>query len=372
MKRRDFLGKAGMGLAATTAAAGAIPAAAQGLPTIRWRMVSSFPKSLDTIYGGADDIAKRVTELTEGKFTISCHPAGEIVPGLQVMDAVQNGTVECCHTLTSFFFGKNPAIAFDAGLAFGLNVRQQNAWMHYGGGLELVRQVFAQFNCISIPAGNVGAQMGGFFRKEIKSVADLKGLKMRIGGFGGTVLAKLGAVPQQIAAGEIYQALERGTIDAAEFVGPYDDEKLGLHKIAKYYYTPGWWEGSAMESVLVNLKQWESLPKLYQAVLETACAETNMKMIAKYDAKNPEALKRLVGAGVQLRQFPRDVMDAAYRTAFELYDDLAEKNAEFKRLYDSWKRFREDQAAWWRVAEATLDNYTLGRVGRPAPKGPAK
>jgi TRAP-type mannitol/chloroaromatic compound transport system substrate-binding protein len=360
MKRRDFLKQAGVGVAAGAVVAS--PAARADTPTVRWRMQSSFPKSLDTIYGSIEELAKRVGELTDGKFQIRTFAAGDIVPGLQVMDGVSNGTIECGQTLSSFYFGKNPAFAFDAGLAFGLNSRQQNAWLYYGGGLELVREVYKGAGCLPIPCGNVGVQMGGWFRKEIKSVQDLKGLKMRIGGLGGMVLAKLGAVPQQIATGDIYPALEKGSIDAAEWIGPYDDEKLGFHKVAKYYYTPGWWEGSAMITMLVNIKQWEALPKAFQAAFDVACAEQNVRMMAKYDAKNPDGLKRLLGQGAQLRSFPPAVMDAAYKASFELYEELAQKNPDFKKLYDSWTRFRTDQAMWFRVAEARLDNYTSNRV----------
>ena len=245
MKRRKFLQAAAAGVMAGAVAS---PAIAQTSPTIRWRMASSWPKSLDTIYGSVEDLCKRVSQLTEGKFEIQPFAGGEIVPALQVLDATQAGTVECSHTLSSFNIGKNPAFAFDAGLAFGLNTRQQNAWMYYGGGLELLRELFKKYNIVQIPCGNVGVQMGGFYRKEINSVEDLQGPQVphrrnrRHSSF-----TKLGVVPQQIPTADIYPALERGTIDAAEWIGPYDDEKLGLHKVAKFYYYPGWWEGSAME-----------------------------------------------------------------------------------------------------------------------------
>ena len=355
MKRRDFLTKSSVGVAAALAAG---TASAQGLPAVKWRMASSYPKSLDTVFGSSDELCKRVGELTEGKFEIRVFAAGEIVPALQVMDAVSSGSAECCHTISTYFIGKNPALAFDSGVAFGLNARQQNAWLYQGGGLQVVREVFAQYGCTTFPVGNVGVQMGGWFRKEIKTLADLKGLKMRIGGLGGMVMSKLGAVPQQIAAGEMYAALERGTIDAAEWIGPYDDEKFGFHRVAKYYYTPGWWEGSAQISSIVNLKAWDALPKLYQAAWEVACTEQNVKMLANYDSKNPDALKRLLAGGVQLKNFPPVVMDAAYKAAFELFDELSEKNADFKKVYASWRKFREDQVAWFRVADYNLDNYT--------------
>lgn len=354
MKRRDFLKKTGFGLAAGAVAA---PAIAQSQPQIRWRMASSFPKSLDALYGIAEDIAGRVSRMTDGKFEIRVFAGGEIVPPLQVLDAVQNGTVECGQTASYYYVGKNPAFAFDTALPFGMNCRQQNAWMYYGGGMELTRELFKSYNIVNFPCGNTGTQMAGWYRKEIKSVADLKGLKMRIPGLAGQILARLGVVPQQIGGGELYQALERGTIDAAEWVGPYDDERLGLNKVAKYYYYPGWWEGSAQLSVYVNIKQWQSLPKSYQEALETACAEANIHMVAKYDAKNTEALRRLVAAGAQLRAFPRPVMEACLKVANGLYDELVAKHPEFAKIYEPWRKFRNDQLLWFRVAESSYDNF---------------
>ena len=314
MKRRAFLKQAAAGVAA---GALATPAVAQ-TPAVRWRLTTSWPKSLDTTHGGVEAMCQRVAQLTDNKFMIQCFAGGEIVPPLQVWDAAQNGTVECGHTLTAFYIGKNPAVAFDSGVAFGLNTRQQQAWMNSGGGLELVRAMFKKYDLLSIPCGNVGVQMGGFYRKEINTVDDLKGLKFRIGGMGGLILSKLGAVPQQIATADIYPSLERGAIDAAEWIGPYDDEKLGLHKVARYYYYPGWWEGSAQNTLLVNLKHWEALPPAFQAALECACAETTLLMMAKYDARNPEALRRLIaGRHAELRAFPRPVLDACYKATSE-------------------------------------------------------
>ena len=353
MKRRKFLTAAG-GIAAGTIAA---PAIAQSQASVRWRMVTAWPKSLDTVHGSAELLGKRVGQLTDGKFEVRVHAAGEIVPALQVLDATQAGTVECCHTLSSFSIGKNAAFAFDAGLAFGLNTRQQNAWMYYGGGLELMRELYRKYDLVSMPCGNVGVQMGGWYRKEINTVEDLRGLKFRIGGLGGMILAKLGVVPQQIAAGEIYPSLEKGTIDAAEWIGPYDDEKLGFYKVAKFYYTPGWWEGSAMISQLVNIKAWEALPQNYRDAFETACTEQNLLMPAKYDALNPPALRRLAAAGAQIKVFPRPVLDACFKATVETFDELAAKNEDFKKIYESWKRFLDDSNQWFRVAEATLDQY---------------
>jgi len=379
MRRRSFLKKAGLGLAGGAAAtalaacgqkesAPAAPAVASSQPKIQWRLASSFPKNLDTIYGAAEILSKRVSEGTNGNFQIRVFAGGEIVPGLQVLDAVQNGTVECGHTAPYYYIGKDPAFAFATALPFGLNARQQNAWMYYGGGMEAVAGLFKEYGCVQFPTGNTGAQMGGWYRKEIRSLEDLKGMKMRIGGIAGQVLAKLGVVAQQIAGGEIYQALERGTIDAAEWVGPYDDEKLGFNKVAKYYYYPGWWEGGPQLSTVVNLKQWESLPKSYQSIFEAACAEANVHMLARYDAQNPAALKRLVAGGAQLRQFPKAVLEASQKAAFELYDEVAAKSPHFKRIYGDWLKFRNDQFLWFRVAEMGYDNFVFTNAARSAVK----
>ena len=361
MKRRDFLTAAGAGLAASALAA---PALAQGAPEIRWRMASSFPKSLDILFGGAELVARRVAELTDNKFQIRVFAAGEIVPGLQVLDAVQAGTVELGQTPSYYYVGKDPTFALETTLPFGLNARQHRAWMMRGGGRELIAEFMKDYNIHPIPAGNTGAQMGGWFRKEIKSLEDLKGLKMRIAGIAGQVMTRLGVVPQQIAGGDIYPALEKGTIDAVEWVGPYDDEKLGFQKVAKYYYYPGWFEGSAQVSMYVNQGQWQQLPKQYQTALETACAEAYEWILAGYDAQNPLALRRLVADGAQLRPFPRDALEAAYKVSFQIYDEIAAQNANFKKIYDHWRKFRDDQYLWFRVAENPFENFVYAMTAQ--------
>jgi TRAP-type mannitol/chloroaromatic compound transport system substrate-binding protein len=356
MTRRTFLKKAAAGVAAGTLAA---PAIAQSQPALTWRMATSWSKSLDTLYGGAEMVARRVGEITDGKFQIRAFAAGEIVPGLQVLDAVQAGTVELGHTAPYYYFGKDPAFAFGTAICFGGNARQQTAWWHFGGGREAMEPLFKEYGCLPLLAGNTGCQMGGWYRKEIKSVADLKGLKMRIGGMAGLIVAKLGVVPQQLAAPDIYPALEKGTVDAAEWVGPYDDEKLGFNKVAQYYYTPGYWEGGPMLHTLVNEKKWNELPKSYQAALNAACGEVNAWMPAKYDAQNPEALRRLVAGGTKLRRFPQPVLEAAEKAAYELYEELKGKSKHWARIYPQWKKFRDEEFQWFRVAEFTYDSYVL-------------
>src|SRR6202051_4217984 len=265
MKRRQFIKAAGLGVAASAVAA---PAIAQTMPEIKWRMTCSWPKSLDTLFGSAEFMAKQVAEATDGKFQIQVFAAGEIVPGLQVVDAVQNGTVECGHTASYYYFGKDPTFAFGTSVSFGPNSRANQGWYTLGGGKEVLNEFYKNYNVTSLLAGNTGCQMGGWFRKEINTVNDLQGLKFRIGGFAGRVMQKLGAGPAQLAGGGLLPRPGKGTIDAAEWVGPYDDEKLGLYKVAPHYYYPGWWEGGPMLLAMVNLDKWNALPKYYQGVLE--------------------------------------------------------------------------------------------------------
>ncbi|PHV10916.1 TRAP transporter substrate-binding protein [Chitinimonas sp. BJB300] len=355
MERRSFLKTAGVGAVAATGLAA--PAIAAVEPNVQWRITSSFPKSLETIYGGAEQLAKRVADLTDGKFQIKVAAAGEIVPGLQALDAVQNGTVQACHTCSYYYVGKNKTFGFDTAVPFGLSSRQQAAWMYYGGGLQLMRDFLKEYNVINFYGGNTGTQMGGWFRSPIKSLAEVKGLKIRIPGIGGEVWSRLGAVPQTIAGGDIYPALEKGTIDAAEWVGPYDDEKLGFYKVAKNYFYPGWWEPGPQISFYVNLQEWAKLPKSYQAAFEVATAEAAIAMQAEYDAKNPQALVRLLQNGVKLHKYPVDIMKAAQTTAFELYEEEAAKNPAFKKVYTDWKKFRGIEQGWFSLAESSLENF---------------
>jgi len=356
MKRRQFLKTAGIGIAV---AAVASPAIAQSMPELKWRMTTSWPKSLDTLFGGAELMAKAVSEATDGKFQIQVFAGGEIVPGLQVVDAVQNGTVECGHTASYYYFGKDPTFAFGTSVAFGPNQRLNQGWFTLGGGKEVLNEFYAKYNCVALLAGNTGCQMGGWFRKEINTVDDLKGVKMRIGGFPGRVLQKLGAVPQQIAAGDIYPALEKGTIDAAEWVGPYDDEKLGFYKVAPHYYYPGWWEGGSMIMAMFNTEKWNALPKNYKAILEQAAAYANQWMIAKYDEVNPPALRRLLSNGVKLHGFSAPIMEACFKAAKELHGEIATTNASFKKVYDSMTAFTNNGYQWFQVAELGYDSFMV-------------
>ncbi|MDO9434814.1 TRAP transporter substrate-binding protein [Hydrogenophaga sp.] len=353
MDRRSLIKHAGI---AGVLAAGAAPAV-HAQAAIRWRLASSFPKALDTIFGAADVFAKKVSEMSGGKFSITVHAGGEIMPPFGVVDGVQEGTVECAHTAPYYFFGKDDTFALDCAIPFGLNSRQMTAWMVEGNGLKLTREFYAGYNIVNFPMGNTGAQMGGWYRKEIKTLKDMQGMKMRIGGFAGKILTRMGAVPQNIPGGEIYQALEKGTIDASEWIGPYDDQKLGFNKVAPYYYYPGWWEGGPQLSLYVNTKAYNSLSAENKAIIECAAAVGHITMQAKYDALNPGALKQLVASGTKVLAFPKVVMDAAFKESMAVYDENNAKNPKWKKIYTDYANFRKDQNLWFRFTEAQFDNY---------------
>ena len=361
MQRRSFLKN-------TTLAAGAgalaVPALAQGPASVSWRMASSFPKTLDAIYGPAERFIQRLAALTGGKFVIRQFAAGEVVPGLQVMDAVQAGTVEVGHTPAYYYFGKDPTFAFDCAVPFGLTSRQQTAWFEAGGGRELLREFYKGYGIINFMGGNTGTQMGGWYRKEIRTVADMKGLKMRVAGFAGRVMERMGVVPQQIPASDVYGALEKGSIDAAEWVGPYDDEKLGLAKVAPHYYYPGWWEAGPQLSFYVGQAAWDKLPKEFQAAFEAAAYECHVVMQADYDARNPASLGRLIKNGAKLHAFSKEIMDAAYKHSAAVMEEESAKNAKFRKIYEPWKKFRNDQNQWASVAESTMQNYLISATRR--------
>jgi TRAP-type mannitol/chloroaromatic compound transport system substrate-binding protein len=354
MQRRRFIHHSGL---AGVLAAGAAPAIVHAQANLRWRLASSFPKSLDTIFGGAELFAKKVGEMTGGKFQISVHPGGELLPPFGVVDGVQAGTIEMAHTVPYYYFGKDETFAIGAAIPFGLNSRQMSAWTFQGNGLKLMREFYARYNIINFPGGNTGVQMGGWYRKEIKSLADMKGLKMRIGGFAGRVIERMGAVSQSIPGGEVYQALEKGTIDAVEWIGPYDDEKLGFYKVAPFYYYPGWWEGGPQIDFFINTQAYAGLSAEYKAIVEAASAVAHIDMQARYDAKNPPALKSLVKAGVKVLPFPKTVLDEAFKQSMQLYDELSAKNPNWKKVYEDYSAFRREQNLWFRFAEASFDRY---------------
>lgn len=360
MDRRSFFKKVSV---TTVGAAGATvlaaPAIAQESPKITWRLTSSFPKALDTIFGAAETMADHVRAATGGNFDIQVFAGGELVPGLQALDAAADGTVEMCHTASYYYWGKEPTFQLGTATPFVLNARMQNAWFYQGGGNDMLNEFYNKQGVHAFPTGNTGAQMGGWFRKEINTVEDLSGLKMRVGGFAGTILSKLGVSPQAIAGGEIYAALEKGSIDATEWVGPYDDQKLGFNKVAKYYYYPGWWEGGACLHTMINLEKFNSLPDHYKAVLEDACAYANADMLARYDTKNPKAVRELVADGAVLRPFSQDILSACFDAAQEVYADFTGKNASFKKIYDSQRAYARDAYLWQQLPEYTFDTFMM-------------
>ena len=354
MDRRSLLTRAGI---AGVLAAGMAPAV-HAQAAVRWRLASSFPKSLDTIFGSAEKFAATVRDLSGGRFEVSVHAAGELMPAFGVVDALQTGTIEMAQTAPYYFTGKDPIFAFGCAVPFGLTARQMDSWMDYGNGRKLMDAFYAKYNMKSFSAGNTGTQMGGWFRKEIKSVADLKGLKMRMGGgLLGEAMNKLGVVSQNMPAGEVYQALEKGTLDATEFVGPYDDEKLGFAKVAPYYYYPGWWEGGAELEFFVNAKAYAALSAENRAIVDAATRVAASDMIAKYDAANPVALKRLVGNKTQLKAFPRDVLQAGYKASMEVFAEHEAKSPEFKQIHQDMRAFQRDQLLWTRFSEYYFDSF---------------
>ena len=331
------------------------------LPQVRWRMATSWPISLDTIYGGAETISQRVEALSGGNFQIKPYAAGEIVPGLEVLDTVQTGSVECGHTASYYYKGKNPSFAFGTSVPFGLTAQQQNAWLYEADGIAAMNQIFSDFGVISFPAGNTGAQMGGWFKQKLEGLQSLQGLKMRIPGLGGEVMAALGVNVQVLPGGEVYLALDRGTIDAAEWTGPYDDEKLGFARAANFYYYPGWWEPGPTLNALVNQKAWNKLPKEYQAIFKAACYEANMTMLSKYDTLNGSALQRLLKGGTELVPYDTKILQAAKDAAFQLYSDISAKDQRFSNLFKQWQKFRNEVSSWNKVNEFSFSSFTYSQ-----------
>jgi TRAP-type mannitol/chloroaromatic compound transport system substrate-binding protein len=353
MDRRSLITHAGI----TGVLAAGIAPAVHAQTAVRWRLSSSFPKALDTIFGAAEIFAKNVKAMSGGKFEISVHAAGEITPPFGVVDAVQQGSVDCAHTAPYYFFGKSEAFALGCAIPFGLNSRQMTAWMYEGNGLKLMREFYTKYSIVNFPMGNTGAQMGGWYRKEIKSLADIKGLKMRIGGFAGKVFERMGGIPQNLPGGEIYSALEKGTIDAAEWIGPYDDLKLGFNKVAPHYYYPGWWEGGPQLDLFVNQKAYDALSPENKAIVEAAAAVAHTEMQARYDARNPAALKQLVGSGTKLHAFSNDILVGAFKESMALYSELSSTNEDWKKIYADYSKFRADSNLWFRFTEATFDSF---------------
>jgi TRAP-type mannitol/chloroaromatic compound transport system substrate-binding protein len=363
--RRQFLAGAGLAAAGATVAA---PSLAQPSPDVHWQMTSAFQPGLDLIFGAAQTFARALSDMTDGRFTVTIHPPGEIAPAVDALDAVADGKAECAHTSLGYSWNKEPAYAFGSGAPFGMNARQQAAWLQDGGGGALIDEVLADRKLMAAPLGDTGGQMAGWFRKEVHGVSDFSGMKVRIGGFAGKVLEALGASIISVPKDGILEALSKGSLDAFEWVGPYDDERFSgavdgaaapISKVAPYYYYPGWWKGEMQLHLIVAKEKFAALPKSYQGSLLAAAALGNGSVRAKYDAANPGALKRLVIGGAQLKLFPQEILEACYKSANDLYAQLSQENPRFKKIADSYMAFRADEYLWWQVAEYSFDNFMI-------------
>jgi TRAP-type mannitol/chloroaromatic compound transport system substrate-binding protein len=367
--RRKFIKNVGIGAAAlgTAGLAGVLssckaekqeqapapaPVEEKKQETIEWKMVTTWPPHFPMLGEGADNIAKWVEEMSGGRLKIKVYGGGELVPPLGVFDAVSQGTAEMGHGAAYYWAGKSPATQFFAAVPFGFNAQSINAWLYSGGGMQIWEELYAKFNMKPFVAGNTGVQMGGWFNKEINTMEDLKGLKMRIPGLGGKVLAKAGGNAVLVAGGEIYTNLDRGVIDATEWVGPFHDLKMGFYKAAKYYYYPGWHENGTALECMVNLDAWNSLPDDLKAIVEAATYKSNMWMISEFEAKNNDALKTLINEhNVQLKQFPEEVLRELKKLALEVLEEVAAADPMSRKAYDSFLEFQKNIYEWNKLTE---------------------
>lgn len=353
MRRRGVLGHAGL---AGILASGCAPAVL-AQPVIRWRLATACHHSLDAVYSGTEQFARQLGQLSGGRLQVTLLPVDDPVAPLSLLEALQAGEIDALHAVPSHFVGIDECFALDSAVPFGLNSRQMNTWQLEGNGLKLLRDFYAQYQIVNFPMGNSGAQMGGWFRRELESPADLSELRMQMGGLGARVLQSLGALPQQLPMSELVGALERGQLDAVEWVGPHDDRKLGLSRVARYYYYPGWWEGSAQLSLYCNAKAWRALPPDLKGMVELAAQSVHAGIQARYDVLNPIALKQVVAAGVRVKAFPKSVLDAAFKASNALCADLSRRNPAWRRIYADYSAFRREQNLWHRLPEAHFDRY---------------
>jgi len=357
--RRDFLKKATVTTAAVAAATTVGAPAVHAKKTYTWRMVTTWPPHFPVLGEGADKMAEWIEKMSGGRLKIQVYGGGELVPPLQTFDAVSQGMVEMGHGASYYWAGKSPATQFFAAVPFGMNAQQMNAWLYSGGGLELWEELYAPFNLKPMPAGNTGVQMGGWFNREINSVKDFKGLKMRIPGLGGKLLAKAGGTAVLSAGGEIYTNLERGVIDATEWVGPYHDYLMGFYKVAKYYYYPGWHEPGTVLETFVNKKAWDSLPKDLQEIITTAAARSNIWMLNEFEAKNNTYLQKLINEhGVKLKKFPDEVVTTMRGYAREVLEEVGNKDKQSKKIYEHYLKFQKNVRAWAKISEIAYAKIT--------------
>lgn len=359
MKRRSFIKKAAT-TSLAAAAAVAAPSVANAKTKIRWKMVTTWPKNFPGLGANANYLAKLIGEMSGGRIKIKVYGAKELVPAFEVFDAVSQGTAQMGHGGAYYWKGKHEATQFFSSVPFGMTAQEVNGWLYYGGGMALWRELYAQFNLIPAASGNTGVQMGGWFNREIKSTADLKGLKMRIPGLGGEVLKRAGGTPVNLPGGDIFTSLQSGNIDATEWVGPYNDLAFGLHKAAKYYYYPGWHEPGSIIECFINKEAFEALPDDLQSIVLAACKAANMDMLADFAAKNNQALDILVNKhGVQLKQFPDDVLKQLKTLSEQVVNEIAEKDPVAKKIYASYSAFQKQAATWQAISEQA---YTQARA----------
>lgn len=356
--RRKFIAGAAAG---GVAGAGAVfrPRNAKARPRVRWNMPTSWPPHL-LLQDAAIIVAQRVADITDGAFEIRVYPGGELVPALEVFDAVQAGTVECAHSWGPYYTGRNLSLTFDGGLPFGMNAQQHTTWWYNGGGREAMKPIYDSFNVLGFLCGDTEAQMGGWFNTEINSLDDLRGLRMRVGGLGGQVLSELGVSTQVLPGGEIYTAMERGAIDAVQYSAPYDDEQLGLHRVGQYYYHPCWWQPNASLTLYVNRDAWEDLPEEYQNALEVAASATHVEHVSHSQHEDQVALQRFRDDGVDIRVFPDDVMEAAAEITDTMFEEHMEENAQFAEIYRDWRAYRNAIRDLHRVTRFGFDRFVLG------------
>jgi TRAP-type mannitol/chloroaromatic compound transport system substrate-binding protein len=353
MKRREFLKKTGTAAAAAVAATAIAAPAVMAQKKYNWKMVSTWPPGLPVLQTGCERFAQRVKEATDGRITIQVFAGGELVPALGVFDAVSEGTVEVGSGASYYWAGKVPAAQWFSSVPFGFNAQGINAWFYSGGGLQLWEEVYAPFNLVPRPQGNTGVQMGGWFRKEMNTIDDYKGLKMRIPGLGGKVIAKAGGTVVLLPAGEIFTSLERGVLDATEWVGPLHDLRMGFYKAAKYYYYPGWHEPGTCLEVIFNKKVYDSLPKDLQAILDAVAMETNLWSLCEFEAGNGAALQELITQHkVELRQFPAEMMGSLRKLAEETLEEEADKDPMSRKVHDAFKKFKPRVGVWGSVSES--------------------
>jgi TRAP-type mannitol/chloroaromatic compound transport system substrate-binding protein len=353
MQRRDFIKRAATGT--TLLGSGlAVSTPARANPEYKWKMVTTWPKNFPGLGTGANHLARMITEMSGGRISVKVYGAKELVPDFEVFDAVSRGTAQMGHGAAYYWKGKHEATQFFTTVPFGMTAQEMNGWFYYGGGMELWTELYDQFNLVPFPAGNSGVQMGGWFNKEITSVEDLKGLKMRIPGLGGEVLQRAGGTPVSLPGSEIFTSLQSGAIDATEWVGPYNDLAFGLYKAAKYYYYPGFHEPGACMEAIVNKEAYEALPKDLQAIVRHACQAVNLDMLSEYMARNPAALSTLIRKHkVDLRVYPDDVLRKLRELSNEVVADIAQKDAFSKKVYASYEKFLKQAREWSDISERT-------------------